>query len=145
MTTPDIVVVDSLAPGLFVHVNRILVAGETVMDRGYHEPVDGGTGSTFATAHLGAVVRFVGYSGSVWCGGRALVACSGDRYCLCHLWPNPADDWRFATLKAAGVPVIVAALGANGDLSRAAVDRALRASPSARVQLLWFGIEPQGA
>jgi ribokinase len=48
----------------------------------------------------------------------------------------------FVILDAAGTPVSVAAMGANGDLTEAAVDRAIAASPSAKVLLTQFEIEP---
>jgi ribokinase len=148
-TGPDIVVVGSHAPGLFIYVERVPVAGETVMGWDYHEPVDGGKGSNqaIAAARLGGAVCFVG------CLGRDRRGDDGER------WLQEAGiDTTFVTrsrdqptiggftiLDAAGVPAIVAALGANADLSRADVDRALAGSPAARILLTQFEIEPQVA
>ena len=146
MFEPDIVVVGSHAPGLFIHVKRIPVAGETVMGWDYHEPVDGGKGSNqaVAAARLGAPVRFVGCLGRDERGDVAeqWLQAEGIDTAFVTRSANRATIGGFVILDEDGVPAIVAAMGANGDLTRADVDRALAASRQARVLLTQFEIDP---
>ena len=62
---PEIIVVGSHAPALFIHTDHIPIAGETVIGWDYEEPQDGGKGSNqaIAAARLGARVSFVGMVG----------------------------------------------------------------------------------
>lgn len=146
MVSPDIVVVGNHGPGFFIHVKRVPVAGETVMGWDYHEPVDGGKGSNqaVAAARLGAAVRFVG------CLGRDQRGDDGERWlqeagvdtAFITRSADKATVGGFVILDEEGMPAIVAALGANADLTRADVDRALAASGSARILLTQFEIEP---
>lgn len=146
MLDPEIVVVGSHAPGLFIHVERIPVAGETVMGWDYHEPADGGKGSNqaVAAARLGAAVRFVGCLGRDERGDAAQqwLQAEGIDTAFVTRSANQATVGGFVILDKEGVPAIVAAMGANGDLTPADVDRALTASARARVLLTQFEIEP---
>lgn len=149
MFKPEIVVVGSHAPGLFIHVERIPVAGETVMGWDYHEPVDGGKGSNqaVAAARLGASVRFVGCLGRDERGdvAKQWLEAEGIDTAYVTRSTKQATVGGFVMLDKDGVPAIVAAMGANGDLTRGDVDRALAASRQARVLLTQFEIEPSVA
>ncbi len=146
MPKPTILIVGSHAPGMFIEVDQIPVAGETVMGWNYREPVDGGKGSNqaVAAARLGAAVRFVG------CLGRDQRGDDGLRWLQAEgvdtTFTMRSDDnltiGGFVILDAVGVPAIVAAMGANGDLTREAVDKALAASPRANILLTQFEIDP---
>lgn len=146
MKAPQILVIGSHAPGLFIHVNKIPVAGETVMGWDYHEPVDGGKGSNqaVAAARLGAVVRFVGCLGSDQRGddGQRWLEAEGIDTNYVTRSPNSPTIGGFVILDAAGVPAIVAAMGANGDLTPEAIDSAIAATSTSRVLLTQFEIEP---
>jgi ribokinase len=147
--SPEIVIVGSHAPGLFIRVQRIPLAGETVIGWGYEEPMDGGKGSNqaIAAARLGARVSFVG------CLGQDRLGDEGER------WMREAGvDTRFVrrsqttgtgvgfiVLNDAGVPAMVTSMGANAELSAEEVEAALAAMPGARVLLTQFEIEPEVA
>ena len=142
---PEIVIVGSHAPGLFIRVQRIPVAGETVIGWGYEEPVDGGKGSNqaIAAARLGARVSFVG------CLGQDRLGDEGER------WMREAGvDTRyvrrsqttgtavgFILLDAEGVPAMVTSLGANAELNDEDVATALAELRGARVFLTQFEID----
>lgn len=147
--TPDIVVVGSHAPGLFIHVKRVPVAGETVMGWGYEEPVDGGKGSNqaIAASRLGGEVSFVG------CVGRDRLGDEGERWLreagvdttFLKRSEDKATVGGFVILDEQGVPAIVAAAGANADLTKEDVETALNELRGARVMLTQFEIDPEVA
>jgi len=146
---PEIVVVGSHAPGLFIRVHRVPIAGETVMGWDYQEPMDGGKGSNqaIAAARLGAAVSFVG------CVGRDRMGEAGARWMQdagvdtthLKLSDKEATVGGFVILDDEGLPAIVAAMGANGELGEADVDRALGGLAGAKVLLTQFEIYPQVA
>jgi ribokinase len=146
MTGPQIVVVGSHAPGLFVRVQRIPLPGETVIGWDFHEPVDGGKGSNqaIAASRLGARTSFVG------CLGVDRIGEEGEKWML-----DAGVDLRFlyhTSSKASGVgfiildehnlPAMVTAMGANEDLSKAQVESALSNLQGASVMLTQFEIPP---
>jgi ribokinase len=147
--SPQIVVVGSHAPGLFIRVHRVPVAGETVMGWDYQEPIDGGKGSNqaIAAARLGAMVSFVG------CVGQDRLGDEGERWmreagvdtAFLRRSSSSATVGGFVILDDEGLPAIVAAIGANGDLTEEEVESALRAMPKAGVMLTQFEIHPRVA
>jgi ribokinase len=148
MENPDILVVGSHAPGMFIEVNQIPVTGETVMGWNYREPVDGGKGSNqaVAAARLGGAVRFVGCFGRDQRGndGVQMLETEGiDTAFIIRRDMSPTIGGFVILDKTTGIPAIVAAMGANGDLTQEAVDRALAASPSVNVLLTQFEIDPE--
>jgi ribokinase len=148
MENPDILVVGSHAPGMFIEVNQIPVTGETVMGWNYREPVDGGKGSNqaVAAARLGGAVRFVGCFGRDQRGndGVQMLETEGiDTAFIIRSDMNPTIGGFVILDKTTGIPAIVAVMGANGDLTQEAVDRALAASPSVNVLLTQFEIDPE--
>ncbi len=125
---PEIVVVGSHAPGLFLRVKRPPIAGETVIGWDYSEPVDGGKGSNqaIAAARLGARVSFVGCLGNDRLGnqGRAWMEQAGvDTRFIRH--SSSATGVSFILLDAQGVPAMVTCLGANDELTLEEVQTAL--------------------
>jgi ribokinase len=140
--SPEIVVVGSHAPGLFLRVRRPPVPGETVLGWDYQEPVDGGKGSNqaIAAARLGGNVAFVG------CVGRDRIGDDGQRWMqdagvnvnfLRRSLTTPSGV-GFIMLDEIGVPAMVTSMGANADLSIAEIEDALAQTPSARVLLTQF-------
>ena len=145
--TPQIVVVGSHAPGIFLRVKRVPRAGETVIGWDFQEPMDGGKGSNqaIAAAKLEARVSFVG------CVGRDRIGDDGERWMrqagvdtrFLRRSDTTASGIGFITLDENGVPAMVTSMGANAELSTADIDEALSASSGARVLLTQFEIDPQ--
>jgi len=147
--SPQIIVVGSHAPGLFLRVKRIPQAGETVIGWDYQEPVDGGKGSNqaIAAARLGAAVSFVG------CVGQDRIGDDGERWmreagvdtrCL-RRSASTASGVGFIILNEDGVPAMVTSMGANAELSAQDIDEALARYPGAAVLLTQFEIDPDMA
>jgi ribokinase len=145
MTTPvDIVVVGSHAPGIFVRVKRIPKAGETVIGWDFHEPKDGGKGSNqaIAAALLGGKASFVG------CFGRDRIGDEGESWLkeagVDTTWlkrhDSAASGVGFILLDENGVPAMVTSMGANAELNKKEVEKALEALSSAKVMLTQFEI-----
>lgn len=142
--SPDIIVVGSHAPGIFVRVKQIPRAGETVLGWDFHEPVDGGKGSNqaIAAAKLGARVGFVG------CVGRDRVGDEGERWMqnagVDTTWLKRHEKITsgigFILLDENGVPAMVTSMGANAELSCTDVETALSQMKSAKVLLTQFEI-----
>jgi ribokinase len=145
---PELVVVGSHAPALVVRVNRVPVAGETVMGWGYEEPVDGGKGSNqaIAAARLGARVAFVGCVGQDRHGDLAesLLKDAGVETAFLKRSATPTVG-GFVILRSDGVPAIVATLGANAEVSKLDVDTALAKLTGVRMLLTQFEINPEVA
>jgi ribokinase len=148
LCAPEIVVVGSHAPALYIRVERVPVAGETVGGGELEQPLDGGKGSNQAitAARLGAKVAFVG------CVGNDRMGAEGER------WMRDAGvdtTWlRRSGSKPTGAGLvirdgrgecaIITSMGANAELSRQEVEDALRGGlRDARVLLCQFEI-PQG-
>jgi ribokinase len=146
---PQIVVVGSHAPGLFVRVKRVPTAGETVIGWDFQEPMDGGKGSNqaIAAARLGARTCFVG------CVGRDRIGDDGERWMrdagvdtrYLRRSHTTASGVGFIILDEAGVPAMVTTMGANAELSAAEIDAALAELQGAAVLLTQFEIDPQVA
>lgn len=147
--TPQIIVVGSHAPGIFVRVHRIPQAGETVMGWDFHEPIDGGKGSNqaIAAARLGVRTSFVG------CLGQDRIGEEGARWMreagidLEHLVfsETTTTGIGFILLLDDGVPAMVTSMGANEELRDDIVENALEALESAQVLLTQFEIRPEVA
>jgi ribokinase len=125
---PEIVVVGSHAPGLFLRVKRPPIAGETVIGWDYSEPVDGGKGSNqaIAAARLGARVSFVGCLGNDRLGnqGRVWMEQAGVDTRFIRR-SDSATGVGFILLDEQGVPAMVTCLGANEELTLEEVHTAL--------------------
>ncbi len=144
--SPQIIVVGSHTPGIFLRVKRVPRAGETVIGWDYQEPMDGGKGSNqaIAAARLGARVSFVG------CVGRDRIGDTGERWMreagVDTRWllrsEKTASGVGFIMLDENGVPAMVTSLGASAELSESDVDRSLAAMKGASVLLTQFEIKP---
>ena len=138
----DIVVVGSHAPGIFVRVKRIPKAGETVIGWDFHEPKDGGKGSNqaIAAALLEGKTAFVG------CFGKDRIGDAGEEWLkevgVDTSWLLRHDTVTsgvgFILLDENGVPAMVTSMGANEELTKEYVEKALKAMPSAKVMLTQF-------
>jgi ribokinase len=141
----ELLVVGSHSPALVLHVNRVPIAGETVMGWGYEEPIDGGKGSNqaIAAARLGARVAFIGCVGQDRHGELAasLLRDAGVDTAFLKRSPTTPTVGGFVILRSDGVPAIVATMGANAELTTADVDAALEQSPNARLLLTQLEIE----
>lgn len=149
ISSPQIVVVGSHGGGLFVHVKRIPVAGESVMGWGYEEPVDGGKGSNqaIAAARLGARVAFVGCVGMdryAELGERALRE-AGVNLDFLKRSATQSSLGGFVILNEQGVPAIVGLRGANSELGKDDVETALKQLRGARILITQFEILPEVA
>jgi len=146
---PEILVVGSHIPGLFMRVKRLPVTGETVMGWDYQEPEDGGKGShqAMSASRLGARVNFVGCVGNDRIGDTAEFWLHRDhvdsRYLIRH--PEVPSGVGFILLAEDGVPGMVVSMGANAELSESTVDEAIHEYASARVLLTQFEIWPEVA
>lgn len=147
--TPQIVVVGSHGPGLFVRVHRVPAADETVVGWDYEEPVDGAKGSNQAVAasRLGTNVSFVG------CVGQDRLGDAGLRWLkeaevdttFVKRSPDKSTVGGFVMIDDNGLPAIVALLGANGDLGKEDVENALGQLKGAKILLTQFEIRTEVA
>lgn len=138
----EIVVVGSHAPGVFIRVKRVPKAGETVIGWDFHEPVDGGKGSNqaIAAALLGAKTSFVG------CVGKDRIGETGERWMkeagVDTSWLKYHDTVSsgvgFILLAEDGVPAMVTSMGANAELTKDDINKALHAMPHAKAMLTQF-------
>ena len=146
---PQIVVVGSHAPGLFVRVKRVPTAGETVIGWDFHEPVDGGKGSNqaIAAAKLGARTSFVGVVGRDRIGddGERWMRDAGVETRYLRRSDTTSSGVGFIILDEEGVPAMVTTMGANAELSAEEIDAALGELQGAAVLLTQFEIDPQVA
>lgn len=115
-----VVVVGGHAQGLVLHVNAIPKEGETVLGRGYDEPMDGGKGTNqaVAVARLGVPVRLLTVLGSDDRGRRALAYFR--EVGIDVSWSVVADgatDVGFVLLPASGIPAIATAMDRSVELS----------------------------
>lgn len=146
---PEIIVVGSHIPGLFMRVKRLPVAGETVLGWDYQELEDGGKGSdqAIAASRLGAKVSFVGCLGSDRIGDTAVGWLNRDnvdtKFLVRH--PSVASGVGFNLLTENGVPGMVVSMGANAELTEGTVDEAIEEYSRARVLLTQFEIWPEVA
>jgi ribokinase len=146
---PQIVVVGSHAPGLFVRVKRVPTAGETVIGWDFHEPMDGGKGSNqaIAAAKLGARTSFVGVVGRDRIGddGERWMRDAGVETRYLRRSDTTSSGVGLIILDEEGVPAMVTTMGANAELSAEEIDAALAELQGAAVLLTQFEIDPQVA
>ncbi len=146
---PQIVVVGSHGPGLFVRVHRIPAADETVVGWDYEEPVDGAKGSNQAVAasRLGASVSFVGCVGQDRLGDEGVrwLSEAGVDTTFVKRSLNESTVGGFVMIDDNGLPAIVALMGANGDLTEEDVGRALSQLRGAKILLTQFEIRTEVA
>ena len=145
--TTEILVVGSHIPGLFMRVKRPPIAGQTVIGWDYQEPVDGGKGSNqaIAAAKLGGRVSFVGCLGSDRIGDEGVRWMKEAGVDVSHVRRSrtSSSGVGFILLDEFGVPAMVACMGANAELSREDIDRALEDASASRVLLTQFEIPPE--
>lgn len=145
----QIVVVGSHAPGIFVRVQRVPLAGETVIGRDFQEPMDGGKGSNqaIAAAKLGMRTSFVGRLGKDRIGEEAVKWMKEVGIDLRHTTFSDtcSTGLGFIILNENGVPAMVTAMGANEELDHPHVEAALRSLHGAKVMLTQFEIRPEVA
>ncbi len=146
---PQLVVIGSHAPGLLMRVQRVPVAGETVIGWDYTEPKDGGKGSNqaIAAARLGLRTSFAGCIGKDRLGAEAESWLKEEGVCTDYLFSSSSKSTGvgFILLNDSGVPAMVTALGANAELNYEHVETALSGSRDAEVMLTQFEILPDVA
>lgn len=139
-----IVVVGSHVQGLFMRVDHIPVADETVLGWDFKEALDGGKGShqAIACARLGAPTSFIGAVGNDRLGDRGVSWMEEVGVELTYLYrsENVATGVGFVMINPHGVAAITSALGANGELSRDHIDRAEGMIATKSVMLVTFEI-----
>lgn len=141
---PRIVVIGAHAPGVLVRVDRIPIAGETVIAREYSEPLDGGKGSNqaLAVSRLGEPVAFVGKIGSDARGREAEALLRDSGVNTRHLLRSESQPTGNGVnlLDADGTPAMITVTGANAELSVEDVELALTELSSAKVLLVQLEI-----
>jgi len=146
---PQIVVIGSHAPGLFVRVQRIPTAGETVLGWDLHEIKDGGKGSNqaIAAARLGVVASFVGCIGTDRLGAECEDWLREEEVEISHLYRSQSKGTGAGIniVDENGIPAMVTSLGANEELSCQQVETALEGLRGAKVMLTQFEILPEVA
>jgi len=146
---PQIVVIGSHAPGLLMRVQRVPVAGETVIGWDFDEPKDGGKGSNqaIAAARLGVLTSFVGCIGKDRLGAEAESWLREEGVYIDYLYSSKSKSTGvgFILLNERGVPAMVTTLGANEELNYEQVETALMGSVDAKVMLTQFEILPDVA
>ncbi len=145
----QIIVVGSHAPGVFVRVQRIPLAGETVIGWDFQEPIDGGKGSNqaIAAAKLGLKTSFVGCLGKDRLGEEAVkwMREVGIDLRFTSYSETCSTGIGFIILNENGVPAMVTSMGANEELDHHHVDLALKSLRGAKVMLTQFEIRPEVA
>ena len=141
---PQIVVIGSHAPGIFVRVKRVPAVGETVIGWDFQEPEDGGKGSNqaIAAARLGAEVSFVGCLGTDRLGaeGERLLRKEGVNVHFVRHCFTKGTGTGVIMLDEKGVPAMVTCMGANEKLSCEQVEESLSELKSAKAMLTQFEI-----
>lgn len=139
-----IVVVGSHVQGLFMRVDHIPTADETVLGWDYEEALDGGKGShqAIACARLGAPTSFVGCVGADRLGENGIEWMRDAGVDLTHLFQSRevSTGVGFVMIDPDGMVAITSALGANGELSREHIDRSEGLIASKSVMLVTFEI-----
>jgi ribokinase len=141
-----ILVVGSHAPGLFLRVDHIPRAGETVVGWDYQEPMDGGKGSNqaIAAARLNARVSFVGCLGKDRIGeaGELWMRDAGVDLTYIQRHPSVPSGIGFNMLDRNGVPAMVTSMGANNEIRIEDIAAALDGLPGIEVMLTQWEIPP---
>lgn len=147
--SPQVVVVGSHAPGLFVRVHRTPQAGETVIGWDFQESIDGGKGSNqaIAASRLGMRTSFVGCIGHDRLGEELKGWFLKERVDTRHLYTCEMKNTGigFIILDDEGVPAMVTSMGANEELNEMMVERAIQDFAGARILLTQFEIRPEVA
>jgi ribokinase len=144
MERNGVVVVGSHVQGLFMKVTRFPGPDETVQGWDFEEAVDGGKGShqAIACGRLGLETQFVGCVGADRLGDTAAGWLSDSGVGLAHLKRSRqvATGCGFVMIDPDGIPAMTSALGANGDLLPADIDRAAPAFEMAKIVLITLEI-----
>jgi ribokinase len=140
----EIIVVGSHAPGLFLRVKKIPLAGETVIGWDFQEPKDGGKGSNqaIAAALLGGKVSFVGCVGNDRVGleGEIWMREVGVDTAFLRKHASVSSSVGFNLLDENGIPAMVTSFGANAEITRDQIIEAFSHTPNAKVMLTQFEI-----
>ena len=148
-TGPQIVVIGSHAPGLFIRAQRVPVAGETLIGWDFDEPKDGGKGSNqaIASARLGVLTSFVGCIGKDRLGAEAESWLKEEGVDTNYLYSSKSKSTGvgFIILNESGVPAMITCMGANEELSCEQAETALAGFKDAKVMLTQFEILPEVA
>jgi len=144
--SPDIIVVGSHAPALFIHTNRIPIAGETVIGWDYEEPQDGGKGSNqaIAAARLGAKVSFIGMVGKDRLGENLYRWFETEKVDTKWLGQSDANSTGvgFNIQNKDGDCALITSMGANADIQKNYLESAIKDLSSAKYLLTQFEIPP---
>jgi len=139
-----IVVVGSHVQGLFMRVERIPTADETVLGWDYREALDGGKGShqAIACARLGAPTSFVGRVGQDRLGDRGAGWMRDAGVDLTYLKrsQDTATGVGFVMIAPSGVAAITTAMGANEELSEEDINDAEELISRSSIMLVTFEI-----
>jgi ribokinase len=147
MAQPEIVVVGSHAPALFIHTKRIPRAGETVIGWDFEEPRDGGKGSNqaIAAARLGANVAFVGMVGKDRLGSNLYDWFEEEK--VNSKWLHRHEvlptGVGFNIQNKDGDCALITCMGANEGLTEEFIDNAIADVSQARILVTQFEIPPK--
>ena len=141
---PNLVVVGSHAPAMFIDVERPPLVGETIKGENFREQMDGGKGSNqaIAAARLGASVSFIGRVGNDRLGKALetwLDADSIDRQWL-FTDKNQPTGAGLNIQTEDGDCALVTCMGANQYLSKEQIKIALTNLPTSKILLTQFEI-----
>jgi ribokinase len=143
-----VVVVGAHSQGLLLRVDAIPKAGESVLGRGFEEPLDGGkaTNQAVALARLGVPVRLLTVVGSDERGRRALAYFAAMGIDVdWSLMVDGATDVGFVLLPPNAIPAIATALDRNVELDAAFVQNRAAALEDASVVVCQLEAPPETA
>ena len=143
-----VVVVGAHAQGLLLRVDAIPKAGESVLGRGFEEPLDGGKASNqaVALARLGVPVRLLTVVGSDERGRRALAYFREVGVDVeWSLVVDGATDVGFVLLPPDAIPAIATAMDRNVELDAAFVRGRATALEDASVVVCQLEAPPETA
>jgi len=141
---PNLLVVGSHAPAMFVDVERPPLIGETIKGENFRDQIDGGKGSNqaIAAARLGASVSFIGRVGNDRLGKTFTTWLESDS--VDHQWLFIDEEHP----TGAGLNIqtddgdcaLITWMGANQFLSKEQVEAAIEHYPSSKILLTQFEI-----
>lgn len=144
---PEIVVVGSHAPALFIDVERPPIEGEVIQGTNFRESKDGGKGSNqaIAAARLGSSVSFVGRVGNDQIGKSLLDWFDSDfvDYQYLILDESHSTGAGFNLQTKNGDCALVTCMGANEYITKEQIKNALIDFGKAKVLLTQFEIPPE--
>ncbi|MFN2302170.1 MAG: ribokinase [Anaerolineales bacterium] len=144
---PEIVVVGSHAPALFIDVARPPQEGEIIQGSNFRELKDGGKGSNqaIAAARLGSAVSFVGRVGNDRAGQALIEWLDSDSVDHKHLIldRNLSTGAGFNLQTENGDCALVTCMGANEYITKEQIHDALQEFKGAKVLLTQFEIPPE--